>query len=188
MSETATQAIESGSLPQGRWVVDPVHSTVDFQVKHLGIANVRGTFSEFAGEVTVDANGTQASGTVQTASVNTGQAQRDDHLRSPDFFEVETYPDITFKSTEITPLEDGTFTVTGDLTIHGVTRPITLDAELEGYEPADMEGKARIGISATGKLSRKDFDVKFDAALGSGNKVVGDLVKIFVDISAQKTD
>ncbi|HUA11094.1 MAG TPA: YceI family protein [Solirubrobacteraceae bacterium] len=188
MAETYSEAVAAGSLPQGTWVVDPVHSSIGFQVKHLGIANVRGEFGEFEGRLVVTDSGASASGTVEAASVDTGQSQRDDHLRSADFFEVEKYPQITFASTEITPVSDGQFEVKGDLTIHGVTRPITLEAELEGYEPSDMQGKERIGVSATTKISRSDFEIKFDAALGSGNKVVGDQVKIFVEISAQKQD
>src|SRR5271163_1641084 len=172
---------EAGTLPKGTWVVDPVHSTVGFQVKHLGIANVRGNFDEFEGQLVIDDSGAKASGSVKAASVNTRQEARDDHLRSADFFEVETYPEITFSSTEITPLSGENFKIVGDLTIHGVTRSITLDAELEGIETSDMQGKARVGISASAKISRADFGIKFDAALGSGNKVVGDQVKIFVE-------
>ncbi len=188
MAETSSQAVATGSIPQGTWVVDPVHSSIGFQVKHLGIANVRGEFGTFEGKLVVSDSGATASGTVDTASVDTGQSQRDDHLRSADFFEVDKYPQITFTSTSISPVSDGEFEITGDLTIHGVTRPITLQAELEGHEPSDMEGKERVGISATTKISRADFDIKFDAALGSGNKVVGDQVKIFVEVSAQKQD
>jgi polyisoprenoid-binding protein YceI len=171
----------------GTWQIDPVHSTIGFQVKHLGIANVRGEFKDFEGEIVLDGNGTgTVKGAVKVASVDTRNEQRDEHLRSADFFEAETYPEISFSSTEITPVTGGEFSVTGDLTIHGVTRPITLKGEVEGYEESGMQGEQRLGLSATGKISRKDFDIKFDAALGSGNKVVSDDVKLLLDVSTVK--
>jgi len=171
----------------GTWAIDPVHSTIGFQVKHLGIANVRGEFTDFNGSLTLDGSGTGSiTGTVKVESVDTRNEQRDAHLRSADFFEAETYPEITFSSTNISPITDGEFTVTGDLTIHGVTRPVTLKGEVEGHEESGMEGEERVGLSATGKISRKDFDIKFDAALGSGNKVVSDEVKLLLDVSAVK--
>jgi polyisoprenoid-binding protein YceI len=171
----------------GTWQIDPVHSTVGFQVKHLGIANVRGEFEDFNGQLVVDENGAgTVTGTVKVASVDTRNEGRDEHLRSADFFEAETYPEIKFNSTSVSGLDNGEFTVTGDLTIHGVTRPVTLKGEVEGHEESGMEGEERVGLSASGKISRKDFDIKFDAALGSGNKVVSDEVKLLLDVSAVK--
>lgn len=173
------------SLPTGTWKVDPVHSSVEFSVKHLGIATVKGQFSEFEGTLEVTPAGTRAYGSVKVASVDTRDPQRDAHLRSPDFFDAEQFPEITFKSTSIGVLEDDEFEVRGDLTIHGVTQSVTLKATLEGTE-TDHEGNPRVGISAGTTISRGDFDMKFNMALGSGNVVVSDKVKIQLEISAVK--
>jgi polyisoprenoid-binding protein YceI len=175
------------SLPTGTWKVDPVHSSVEFHVKHLGIATVKGQFKEFEGTVEVDEDGVRAYGNVEVASVDTREPQRDEHLRSADFFEVERFPRIGFSSTAIRPLDDEDFEIDADLTIHGVTRGVTLRATLEGTE-TDPQGKDRVGISATTQINRSDYDIKFNAALGSGNLVVSDRVKILVDISAVKQD
>jgi polyisoprenoid-binding protein YceI len=176
---TATQT----ALPTGTWQVDPIHSSVEFHVKHLGIATVKGHFNEFEGTLEVTPEGTKAYGSVKTTSVDTRQAQRDDHLRSPDFFDAPTYPEITFQSTAITPKDEDTFEITGDLTIHGVTRSVSLEATLEGTE-TDAQGNPRVGVSATAQINRSDFEMKFNAALGSGNAMVADKVKILLDISA----
>jgi polyisoprenoid-binding protein YceI len=182
---TAT-APTTAPLPAGTWKVDPVHSSVEFQVKHLGIATVKGQFTEFEGTLEVGPDGASASGTVKTASVNTREPQRDDHLRSADFFEVDRYPEIGFRSTAIRPTGEDEFEIDADLTIHGVTRPVTLQATLEGIEPEDHQGNTRVGVSATGQINRSDFEMRFNAALGSGNVVVSDRVKILVDVSAVK--
>ena len=130
--------------------------------------------------------GAVAYGTVKTASVDTREPQRDDHLRSADFFEVEKYPEIGFRSTAIRPTGEDEFEIDADLSIHGVTRPVTLKATLEGYEPEDHQGNTRVGISASAQINRSDFEMRFNAALGSGNMVVSDKVKILVDVSAVK--
>jgi polyisoprenoid-binding protein YceI len=171
------------ALPTGTWHVDPIHSSVEFQVKHLGIATVKGHFGEFEGTLEVTPEGAKGYGSVKTASVDTRQPQRDDHLRSADFFEADTYPEITFQSTSITPKGEDEFAIAGDLTIHGVTRSITLDASLEGTE-SDQQGNDRVGLSASTQINRSEFDIKFNAALGSGNAMVSDKVKILLDISA----
>jgi polyisoprenoid-binding protein YceI len=173
------------ALPTGTWQVDKVHSSVEFQVKHLGIATVKGQFTDFEGTLEISPENTLASGTVQVASVNTREAARDDHLRSADFFDVENNPEITFRSTDISELDDDEFEITGDITIHGVTRPLTLKATLEGTE-TDPQGNDRVGVSAVAQIDRSDFGMKFNAALGSGNVVVSDKVKILLDISAVK--
>ncbi len=172
-------------LPSGTWKVDPVHSSVEFHVKHLGIATVKGQFSKFEGTVEVDAEGARAYGTVDVASVDTREPQRDEHLRSADFFEAERFPRIEFRSTAIRPLDDEEFEIDADLTIHGVTRPVTLKAVFEGAE-TDPQGNDRVGVSAGAQINRSDYDMKFNAALGSGNLVVSDKVKILVEVSAVK--
>jgi polyisoprenoid-binding protein YceI len=175
-------------VPAGTWKVDPVHSSVEFHVKHLGIATVKGHFNEFEGTVEVGPDGAVAYGTVQTASVDTREPQRDAHLRSADFFEVDTYPEIAFRSTAIRPTGEDELEIDADLSIHGITRPVTLKATLEGYEPEDHQGKTRVGISASTQINRSDYEMRFNAALGSGNVVVSDKVKILVEVSAVKAD
>jgi polyisoprenoid-binding protein YceI len=178
MSTAATQTL----LPTGTWTVDAVHSGVEFQVKHLGIATVKGVFTEFEGTFEITSEGANANGSVQVASVDTREPQRDGHLRSADFFDAEQYPQITFQSTAIGLTDEGEFDLDGDITIHGVTRPVTLRAVLEGTE-TDSQGKARLGVSASTAISRGDFGMKFNQVLGSGNVVVSDKVKIQLDLS-----
>src|SRR6202453_4682419 len=121
-SESATPIVTA--LPTGTWEVDKVHSSVEFQVKHLGIATVKGQFTEFEGTLESGPDGAKAYGTVKVASVDTREPQRDEHLRSADFFEAETFPEITFQSTAVHPVDEDTFELEGDLTIHGVTQPV----------------------------------------------------------------
>ena len=182
---SSTPAAATTPVPQGTWQVDPVHSSVEFHVKHLGIATVKGQFKVFEGTLNVGAEGARAFGTVDVASVDTREPQRDEHLRSADFFEVEQFPQITFQSTAIRPLDDEEFEIDADLTIHGVTRPVTLKATFEGAE-TDHQGNDRVGVSASAQINRSDFEMKYNAALGSGNLVVSDKVKILVEISAVK--
>jgi polyisoprenoid-binding protein YceI len=173
------------ALPTGTWNVDPIHSSVEFQVKHLGIATVKGHFGEFEGTLEVTPDGISAHGSVETASVDTREPQRDGHLRSADFFDVENHPKITFQSTSVKAIDDEDFEIEGDFTLHGITRPLKLTATLEGTE-TDPQGNERVGLSAKAQISRADHDMKFNMALGSGNVVVGDKVKILLDISAVK--
>ncbi len=184
-SAVATATPADTGLPTGTWKVDPVHSSVEFQVKHLGIATVKGQFKEFEGTVEVGPDGASAYGAVQTASVDTREPQRDEHLRSADFFEVDTYPQIDFRSTAIRRAGEDELEIDGELEIHGVRRPITLKTEIEGTE-TDLQGNERVGLSASAQINRSDFEMRFNAALGSGNVVVSDKVKILVNVSAVK--
>jgi polyisoprenoid-binding protein YceI len=172
-------------LPTGTWKIDPIHSSIEFQVKHLGIATVKGQFTDFEGTLDVTPDGLDAYGTVDVASVDTREDQRDAHLRSADFFDVENHPQITFKSTSVRTLDDDEFEVEGDFTIRGITKPLKLVGVLEGTE-TDPQGNERVGLSASAAINRSDYDMKFNMALGSGNVVVGDKVKILIDISAVK--
>src|SRR3954447_25355494 len=172
-------------IPTGTWTVDPAHSRVEFAVKHMGIATVRGNFGSFEGRLEIGADGAQASGTAETASINTNEAQRDAHLRSPDFFDADVNPQVSFSSTEITAVDEDTFRIAGDLTMHGITRPVTLHAEIQGID-FDPWGNERVGLEVTGQISRSDWDMKFNQALGSGNMLVSDKVKLALDISAIK--
>ena len=186
-SQPAVITAPSGVLPTGTWRVDPVHSSVEFQVKHLGIATVKGQFKEFEGTLEVRPGDASAYGTVNVASVDTREPQRDDHLRSADFFDAENFPQITFRSVNVRPLDEDSFEIEGDLTIHGVTKRVSLNAALEGRE-TDPQGNERVGLSVSGQINRSEYDMKFNAALGSGNLVVSDKVKIVLEISAVKAD
>ena len=179
--------VKSTLVPAGTWAVDPAHSTVGFSVKHLGIASVRGKFDQFEGtlEIGEGDESARAFGTVQGVSVNTNDAGRDEHLRSADFFGVEQNPELRFESTEITQVGDDSFEITGDLTMNGVTKPITLTAEVQGTE-IDPWGNERVGLEVTGQLNRGDWNMTFNQALGSGNLLVGEKVKLNLDISAVK--
>lgn len=181
MSTTATIA------PTGTWTVDAAHSKVGFAVKHLGIATVRGEFKEFEGtfEIAEDLAASRAYGVVRAASVDTNEPGRDEHLRSADFFNAEANGDLTFQSTAIEQVDDETLRITGDLTINGVTRSETFHAEIQGTE-TDPWGNERVGLEVTGQISRGDYGMKFNQVLGSGNSLVGDKVKITLDISAVK--
>ena len=174
--------------PTGTWTVDASHSKVGFAVKHLGIATVRGEFKEFEGtfEIGQDLSQSRAYGVVRTASVDTNEPGRDEHLRSADFFNAETHGDLTFQSTAIEQLDDEVLRITGDLTINGITRSEVFHAELQGSE-TDPWGNERIGFEVTGQISRGDYGMRFNQILGSGNSLVGDKVKITLDISAVKS-
>lgn len=173
-------------IPTGTWAVDPAHSRVEFRVKHLGIATVRGHFSEFGGTLEIDEDGSgRAYGTVAAASVDTNDPKRDAHLRSGDFFEVERYPEIAFNSTSIERTGESTFAITGELTLRGVTRELTLRAEITGTEQ-DPWGNDRVGLEVTGEIDRGEYGITFNQALGSGNVLVSDKVTLHLDISAVK--
>src|SRR5918994_7721524 len=179
MNSTATATL----IPTGTWDVDPSHSTVGFSVKHLGIATVRGKFEQFEGtlEIGDDLSQAHAFGTIQAISVNTNDSGRDEHLRSADFFGVEANPEIRFESKEIRPLDGDTFEIEGNLSMNGVTKPVTLTAVVQGTE-TDPWGNERVGIEVTGQVNRGDWGMKFNQALGSGNVLVSDKVKLSLDI------
>ena len=181
MSTLATPTI----VPAGTWVVDQAHSKVGFAVKHMGITTVRGEFTEFQGtlEIAGDLSSASAYGMVKAASVDTNEPRRDAHLRSPDFFDTETYPELAFESTAIENIDDETFRITGNLTLHGVTNEIVLTATVNGTD-IDPYGNEKVGLEITGQLSRAEYGMKFNQALGSGNLLVADKVKLLLDISA----
>lgn len=183
MSATATHT----PIPTGTWSIDQTHSKVGFAVKHMGVSTVRGEFREFEGTIEIgeDLESSRVHGTVQVASVDTNQKQRDEHLRSADFFGAEDNPELRFESTRIEAIDEETLKIVGDLTMNGVTREVELDAEILGTG-VGSEDEERLGIEATAKLSRRDFEMRFDAALGSGNAVVSDKVKLALDIAAVK--
>ena len=171
-------------VPAGTWRVDPSHSSVGFSVKHMMIATVRGTFNEFEGTLEVDPQGdARASGRVSAASIDTGDAKRDAHLRSADFFEASEHQELRFESRAVESLRDGTFRVSGDLTIRGVTRPVDFDVDVLGGGQ-DPWGNERVALEARGEIDRKEFGLNWNQALEAGGMLVGDTVKLQLDLSA----
>ena len=165
------------------WKIDPAHTSVEFSVKHMMITTVKGRFTDVTGDVTVDESNPSAARaqvTINAASIDTREPQRDAHLRSGDFFDVEKFPTLTFRTTRIEG-DTQNFKMTGDLTIHGVTRPIRLDVTHEG-RAKDPWGGERVGYSATGRIKRSDYGLTWNAALETGGFLVGDEVKISLDI------
>lgn len=166
----------------GTWTLDPTHSTISFSVKHLAISKVRGTFDTFDVTVTTaeDPNNSRIEATIDIASVNTGQPQRDAHLQSSDFFLVAEHPTATFVSTSLEADGDN-FTLTGDLTLRGVTKQIVLAGEFGGVL-ADDYGQTKAGASATTTINRHDFGVNWNAALEAGGLTLGDDVAITIEL------
>jgi polyisoprenoid-binding protein YceI len=165
-------------LTPGTWTVDATHSEVGFTARHLMVSKVRGQFKDFAAVVTVGQPFEQSTveATVQLASIDTNAADRDTHLRSADFFDVENNPAMTFKSTKVTD-----HSLEGDLTIKGITNPVTFDLEFGGIS-ADPWGGTRAGFEATTEINRKDFDLRWNVALEGGGVLVGEKVKIALDV------
>ena len=172
------------------WVIDPSHSIAEFAVKHMMVSTVKGRFRSLEGVLTIDeADPTNSSVTaaIDVASIDTGEPQRDAHLRSDDFFGAEQFPQLTFRSTRVERVSDEEWKVTGDLTIRDITRPVTLDTEFEG-DVIDAYGKRRAAFTATTAISRKEFGLKWNALLETGGAVVGDRVKITLHIAAVRQD
>ena len=168
----------------GTWTIDTVHSDVSFTVRHMMVSKVRGTFREFSGQIVTAADPTDSSVTAEIAlgSIDTGNTQRDDHVRSADFFDVANHPTMSYRSTAITPTADG-FAVEGELTLKGVTRSVPLALELNGFT-ADPYGGTRVGFSATAQINRRDFGVDISLPMDGGGVVVGDKVSISLEIEA----
>ncbi|MFC7407023.1 YceI family protein [Georgenia alba] len=172
------------TITTGTYEIDASHTEIGFSVRHAGISKVRGKFASFSGTITVAESFTDSSVqvTIDSASVDTGDEKRDGHLRSPDFWDAENKPEWTFVSTGISG-DPEEFTVSGDLTINGVTRPVELAAEFNG-SVVDPFGFQRIGFSAQTTISRKDFDLTWNAPIEAGGVLVGDKVTITLDVEA----
>lgn len=179
-----TAIAETTGLVAGTWNIDPTHSEVGFVVRHVMVSKVKGVFSKFDGAITVAEAPlrSRVEATIDASSIDTREPQRDAHLRSSDFFDVETHPEIRFVSTEVSPAGND-FRVTGDLTIHGVTRQVELALEFNGVAP-DPWGGLRAGFSASTEISRADFGIEFNIPLDGGGVVVGDKIKIYLEIEA----
>lgn len=173
------------SAATSTWQIDPNHSAAQFAVRHLAISTVRGAFTKVSGTVQFDDKDISKSSvevTIDAASVDTRVPDRDKDLRSDHFFEVEKYPTLTFKSTKVEQLEAGKLKVTGDLTIHGVTKQVVLDVEGPTAPVKDPWGNQRVAANATTKINRQDFGVKWNAKMDNGGWVVGDDVAITIDV------
>jgi len=173
----------------GTWNIDPSHSTVGFTVRHAMISKVHGKFTDFEGALVLDGENPEkstASLTIQATSIDTAAADRDTHLRSAEFFDTENMPTITFATTSVTPKTDqGEYNLHGDLTLHGVTKPVIIEVELQGIGE-DPWGNTRVGLEGETEISRKDFGLEWNAALKAGGVLVGDKIKITLDIEAVK--
>jgi polyisoprenoid-binding protein YceI len=187
MASSTNPQQASTALPAGTWTIDPVHSSVEFQVRNMGIVWVKGVFTDFTGtiESTGDAGGVRANGSVEVASVDTRSEQRDQHLRGADFFDGENHPQIKFESTRIEP-SDGGLRVVGNLTIKGITREVQLDASVQGTVD-DPWGNQRVGVEATGTVNRRDFDLNWDARTPSGAQLASDEVRLILHLGAVKS-
>ena len=167
------------------WKLDPAHSSAEFKVKHMMISNVKGHFTGLSGTLTehlVDSTLSSAEASIEVSTITTGDPQRDGHLKSADFFDAEKYPTILFRSTRVEPKGEGEYTVSGDITIHGVTKPVTFAVEGPTPPGKDPWGNTRIGLSATTKINRKDFGLNWNAALETGGFLVGEDVQITLDV------
>jgi len=172
----------------GEYQLDPAHTQIYFVARHAMITSVRGYFHDFEGRLHLngdDPTASTAHGSIRVTSLDTGQEQRDAHLRSPDFFDVERYPEMTFASTAIEAVGEDTYRVTGDLTIREQTRPVTLDVTFNG-SAKDPFGNLRVGFEGKGVVNRKDWGLTWNAALETGGFMVSDKIRIEFDVSAVK--
>jgi polyisoprenoid-binding protein YceI len=184
---TATDSTATLASATGTWTIDSAHTNLGFSARHAMVAKVRGGFADFAGTFVIDGADLSASTaelTIQAASIETKNADRDAHLKSPDFLDVENFPTITFASTAIN-VDGSDVTVTGDLTIHGVTKPVEIAYEFVGISQ-DPWGQTKIGFEGTTKISRKDFGLVYNAALETGGVLIGDEIKLTLDVEATK--
>ena len=181
MSATTLQQI-----PTGVYNVDPAHSNVGFEVRHMGIATVRGKFGTFEGKIDAGGDNPVLEGTVDVATVDSGEANRDGHLKGPEFFDTDQYPQISFHSTGTEAAGDGKVSLKGEITIKGVTKPIELTGEL-AENGEDPWGNQRVGLELTSAIDRRDFDLKWNQTLPNGNLLVANEVKLLVSVSAVKS-
>ena len=171
-----------------KWVLDPMHSEVQFKVKHLVISTVSGFFKSFEGELDTtndDFTGASISFSLDIDSIDTNQGHRDEHLKSADFFDAAKYPKISFKSTSFTKVEDDEYVLNGDLTIKDVTKPVKLDVEYGG-SAADFYGNTKAGFEITGKINRKEFGLVYDGVTEAGSVVLGEDIKLLINVQFAK--
>lgn len=188
MSQATQGAPIFDKLTPGVWAIDPVHSIVEFSVRHMMVSNIKGFFTAFSGAITIgeDRYSSAVEATIETASLTTHNDTRDNHLRSADFFDIETYPTMEFRSTSVGPSGDSHL-VAGDLTIRGITRPVNLSLSFEGVG-ADTYGATRCGFIAATDVSRRDFGLTWDAPLETGGVALGDRVAIMLHVEGVRQD
>ena len=180
------------AIPQAAtttWNVDPVHSVAEFKVKHMMISNVKGQFTTVKGVLILDENdlaNSRVEASIEAASINTRDAQRDAHLKSADFFDVEKFPILSFKSTRISRVTDGELAVAGELVIHGITRSVLFTVDGPTPPAKDPWGNVRLGLSATTKINRKNFGLEWNSALETGGFLLGDDLKLELEVSLIK--
>ncbi len=169
----------------GTWTIDPSHSEVSFTIRHLMVSKVRGRFTGFEGQVVTGADPLQSSvrATVDLASIDTANADRDTHVRSTDFFDVARHPTMTYQSTGVR-FDGDDLVVDGELSLHGVTRSVPLKLEVNGFQPSTPFGDTRVGFSATGELNRSDFGITFNMPLDSGGIALGEKIRLTIEIEA----
>ena len=170
------------------WKIDNAHSLVEFSVRHMMISTVRGRFERFSGTVEFNENDPAASSVdvqIEAASINTNEPQRDNHLRSADFFEAETYPHLTFKSTRVEKVDENNGRIYGELTIRNVTRPVVLETEYNGQAKSPW-GSTSAGFTANTKINRKDWNLVWNQALETGGVLVGDEIKMHIELEIVK--
>jgi polyisoprenoid-binding protein YceI len=177
--------LTAATIPTGVYTVDPAHSHIGFAVRHMGIATVRGSFHGFQGTVDATADAPVLEGTVEASTIDTGEENRDGHLKSPEFFDVDQNPQIAFHSTATDSSADGTLTLAGEITIKGITKSIELTGEL-AENGDDPWGNQRIGLELEGAIDRREFDLSFNQTLPNGNLLIANEVKLVVSVSAVK--
>jgi polyisoprenoid-binding protein YceI len=182
---TVTESAATSLPAAGTWVIDQSHSTVGFTIRHMMVSKVRGRFGAFEGSITVsdDPLASSVQATIDANSIDTRDVKRDEHLRSADFFDVEQFPTLTFQSRSLKEDGEGGYVLSGDLTIRGVTRPVDLDLLVVGVS-RDPWGGTRAGFEASTEISRKDFGLEWNLALDTGGVVLGDKVRIDLDVEA----
>jgi polyisoprenoid-binding protein YceI len=186
---TLAATLVARSAAAATWEIDPAHTTIAFSVRHMMVSNVRGRLATFGGRVDADPTSPEAArieATIDAASIDTGNAKRDEHLRGPDFLDAAAFPTITFRSTEVETAGAGGWKVTGDLTLHGVTRPVVLDVAGVAPPIKDPTGNLRAGATVRTTIDRKDFGITFGKTLDNGGAIVGDQVAITIDVEVTR--
>lgn len=189
---SAVREIEGKAIPRaGVWQIDAAHSRVSFSVRHLGLSKVRGEFNDFSAEIVVGdrPEDSRVTAEIDAASIDTREEQRDGHLKSADFLDVENYPTLTFESTEVRHVKDDRWEIDGDLTIRGTTRPVTLEVTFEGAAPDPTQGGAEKAVlSGQTRINREDFGLTWNMALETGGWLVGKDVDIEVEVEAVRSE
>lgn len=181
---SASPAATVPGFVAGTYTIDPAHTDISFTVRHMMVSKVRGRFARFSGQIVVadELAASSATAEIDLTSIDTNNAQRDDHIRSADFFEVETFPTMSYRTTGVR--QDGDdYVVDGELTLHGVTRQVPLAVELNGFTK-DPYGGTRVGFSATAQINRRDFGITIDMPMDGGGAVVGDKIAIALEVEA----